>query len=338
MNTLQTGDRVSRLDGPWQHGMLNALTDHRMTNTIHGDSNSNVGNVSLNNNTTINVGIEEESLRIKEWLSPLQPSKRHLDVKNSRLEGVGEWVLRRNEFETWCRSQDGSANPTLLCYGGQGVGKTYIRYKNVLRKQWMMLISDKISSLVIDTLRKETRGRNMTVIFLYCDYQRQKDQSAVNMIGCLVLQAAWREQRIPNEIKRAFDESKQEGDDGLGLPDMVKLFVQVIGSIEVVYLCVDAVDEVLPQHRLKFLRALQQIVQEAPNVRLFLTGRPHIRTELDKLLTKRTYSIHIVADRGDITRYLRQKMDDDDDQDPGLMTEDLRNVIMETMLEKSSEM
>jgi len=128
MNTLPTGDRVSRLDSPWWHGMLNALTGHRTTKTIYGDSNSNVGNVSNSNNTTINVGIEEESLRIQEWLSPLQPHKRHRDVKNSRLESIGEWVLRRSEFESWCKSQDGSVNPTLLCYGSQGVGKTYIRY------------------------------------------------------------------------------------------------------------------------------------------------------------------------------------------------------------------
>jgi len=160
----------------------------------------------------------------------------------------------------------------------------------------------------------------------------------VNMIGGLVRQAASRTPWIPTEVKSSFDESMQEGGDGLGLPDMVKLLVQIIGSIEVVYLCVDAVDEVLPHHRLKFLRTLQQIVQEAPNVRLFLTGRPHIRAELDKLLSKRAYSVHIVADRGDITRYVSQKMDDDDDQDPGLMTEDLKNTIMKTMLEKASEM
>ena len=128
MNTLPVGDRGSRLHGPSQHGMLNVYADHRITNTKYGDSNSNVGNVSNSNNTTtINVGIEEESLRIQEWLSPLQPDKRHQDVKNGRLEGVGEWVLRRSEFESWCGSQEGSANPALLCYGGQGVGKTYIR-------------------------------------------------------------------------------------------------------------------------------------------------------------------------------------------------------------------
>ena len=333
MNTSPTGNAGPSVFGPWQHGMSSIRADYRMTNTTYGDANSNVGNVS--NSYNINVGIEEESLRIQEWISPLEPHKKHRDVRNCRLDGVGEWVLRRCEFESWYKSQ---GDPTLLCYGGQGVGKTYIRYKSILPKQWTMLTRNKISSLVIDTLRKQTRGRNIAVIFLYCDYQTQKDQSAVNMIGSLVRQVALRAPRIPSEIKSAFDESKVEGGDGLQLPDMVKLFVKVIGSIEVVYICVDAVDEVLPQHRLEFLRALRQIMQEAPNLRLFLTGRPYIRGELDKNLTKRAYAIHIVADQGDITRYLNQKLDDDDDQDPGLMTDDLKDNIMKTMLEKPSEM
>ena len=201
-----------------------------------------------------------------------------------------------------------------------------------------MLTSNKISSLVIDSLRKQSRGQNSAVIFLYCDYQAQKEQSAVNMIGSLVRQAALRAPRIPSEIKSAFDESKREGGDGLQLPDMVKLFVKVTGSIEIVYLCLDAVDEVLPQHRSEFLRALRQIIKDAPNVRLFLTGRPYIRAALDKHLTEKAHAIHIVADQGDITRYLSQKMNDNDDQVPGLMTEDLKNNIMKTIVEKASEM
>ena len=73
------------------------------------------------------MGATEESLRIQTWLSPLEPHVRHQDVRSRRLDGVGDWVLQKDEFESWCKSQDGSANPTLLCYGGQGAGKTYIR-------------------------------------------------------------------------------------------------------------------------------------------------------------------------------------------------------------------
>ena len=127
MNTSSTRNGGSSLLGPWQQGMLNTRADHRTTNTNYGHSNSNVGNVSYSYNSTINVGTEEESLRIQEWLSPLEPNKRHRDVRTGRLKGVGEWVLRRSEFESWCKSQDESVDRTLLCYGGQGVGKTYIR-------------------------------------------------------------------------------------------------------------------------------------------------------------------------------------------------------------------
>ena len=124
MNTSPTGNGGSSLLGPGLHGMLNTRTDQHITNTIYG--HSNVGNVS-NSYNTINMGVEEESFRIQEWLSPLEPQKRHQDVRDSRLEGVGEWVLRRGEFESWRRSQGGSVGRTLLCYGVQGVGKTYIR-------------------------------------------------------------------------------------------------------------------------------------------------------------------------------------------------------------------
>ena len=115
-----------------QYDTSNTRNDHNLTNNIHGDSNTNFGNVSHSYNT-INVGLDEESLRIQAWLSPLEPDIRHRGVSNRRLDGVGDWVLQRNEFESWRRSQNGSGDPTLLCYGGQGVGKTFIRYYGIPR-------------------------------------------------------------------------------------------------------------------------------------------------------------------------------------------------------------
>ena len=120
----------SRSGDPPQYGVSNTRNDHNLTNNIH--SNTNVGNVS-NSYNTINVGVDEESLLIKAWLSPLEPGIRHRDISNGRLGGVGDWVLQRDEFESWCGSQDGSGDPTLLSYGGQGVGKTFIRYYLILR-------------------------------------------------------------------------------------------------------------------------------------------------------------------------------------------------------------
>ena len=190
----------------------------------------------------------------------------------------------------------------------------------------------------MDTLCEQVYGQNIAVLFLYCDYQAQKDQSAVNLIGTLLRQIVLGAVGIPGEIQNAFDKSRQGGGKGLRLVEMRELFVKTIDSYERVYICVDAMDELLPQHRSEFLRALQQIIQEAPNTRLFLTGRPHIRGELDKHLTRRAHTIQIVPDQGDIAQYLSWKMDDDDDRDPDLMTENLKRDIMKTILEKTLEM
>ena len=158
------------------------------------------------------------------------------------------------------------------------------------------------------------------------------------MIGSLLRQIALGAMGIPGEIQNAFDKSRQGGGKGLRLVEMRELFIKTISSYERVYICVDAMDELLPRHRSEFLRELQQIIQDAPNTRLFLTGRPHVRGELDKHLTRGSHTIQIVPDQGDIARYLSRKMDDDNGRDPDLMTENLKNDIMETMLEKVSEM
>ena len=134
MNTLPSDNGgSSHTRDPSQYGISNTRTDHNVSNTIHGHSNQNVGNMSNFYNNTINVGVSEESARIQEWLSPLEPHARHQDVRNRRLDGVGDWVLQRNEFESWHETQNSGVNHTLLCYGDQGAGKTYIRYNNIVQ-------------------------------------------------------------------------------------------------------------------------------------------------------------------------------------------------------------
>ena len=135
MNTLPSGNgESSHTRDPCQYGISNPRTDNHTSNSIHGDSNHNIGNVLNSYNNTVNVGVSEESARIQAWLSPLEPNARHQDVRNRRLDGVGEWVLQKNEFELWRESQDSSVNLTLLCYGDQGAGKTYIRYESISQR------------------------------------------------------------------------------------------------------------------------------------------------------------------------------------------------------------
>ena len=64
------------------------------------------------------------------WLSPLDPGVRHQDIRDRRVENVGEWILRTEEFRSWYASSsagDESDKAVLFCYGDPGVGKTFIR-------------------------------------------------------------------------------------------------------------------------------------------------------------------------------------------------------------------
>lgn len=111
------------------HTISNDPTGYNMSSTLR-EGNRSVENIT-NSLSTISME-QNESLQIQAWLSPLKPHSRHLDVRNQRLRGIGDWVLGRTLFRMWSKGQDGVVNPTLLCVGGPGVGKTYIRYVNIL--------------------------------------------------------------------------------------------------------------------------------------------------------------------------------------------------------------
>jgi len=90
---------------------------------------SNNINSFLNTTVTNNFTITDERLQILTWLSPLEPNLRHQDIRDGRVENVGEWLLQTEEFRGWYGGIGGgeSDNAALFCYGDPGVGKTYIR-------------------------------------------------------------------------------------------------------------------------------------------------------------------------------------------------------------------
>jgi len=75
------------------------------------------------------VAVTDDRTEILTWLSPLEPHFRHNDIRTNRVKGVGDWLLRTEEFLSW-KNGDGqceSQKATIFCSGNLGVGKTYIR-------------------------------------------------------------------------------------------------------------------------------------------------------------------------------------------------------------------
>jgi len=71
----------------------------------------------------------KEKSKILAWLSPLEPRRRHHDIRSSRVRGVGDWLLQTRKYQNWFGGIRGgkSNGSALFCYGGPGVGKTHIR-------------------------------------------------------------------------------------------------------------------------------------------------------------------------------------------------------------------
>jgi len=88
----------------------------------------NVNSFNVLTGTYVNfvTEIDAENRQILQWLSPLEPQKRHQGVRIGRLDGVGNWALETAEFRKWSE-EDGCGDPVLFCYGNPGVGKTFLR-------------------------------------------------------------------------------------------------------------------------------------------------------------------------------------------------------------------
>ena len=62
-------------------------------------------------------------------MTPLEPLKRHQDVKLPRAENTGIWLLDHESFRQWRDSNDMKEKEnSFCCYGIPGAGKTVIWY------------------------------------------------------------------------------------------------------------------------------------------------------------------------------------------------------------------
>ena len=154
-----------------------------------------------------------------------------------------------------------------------------------------------ISSLVVDRLGDQTRGRNTAVTCFYLDFAARKEQSVASILGSLLRQVVGGMERVPEEITRAFQEQKMViGGRGPRLPDIVKMLQTIASSLRI-FICIDAWDECVVANRAKLLNSLKQILETSPNTRVFIIGRPHVRAEIEKRLAGRVIGLSSVPNR-----------------------------------------
>ena len=93
------------------------------------DSNNCLNTTNSFNNVWNNCTVADDRSQLLAWLSPLEPGLRHWDIQDRRVEEVGDWLIRTEEFREWCGfDREGEGDKAVLfCYGDPGVGKTFMR-------------------------------------------------------------------------------------------------------------------------------------------------------------------------------------------------------------------
>ena len=170
----------------------------------------------------------------------------------------------------------------------------------------------------------------------YFDFADPEEQSPAAILGSLLKQVVGGRDEVPEEIVKAFrNRGKVIGGQRLSLEEIIE-FLRDMSNSQSTFICLDALDECPQGYRVKLLDSLNQIMQKSPSARIFLTGRPHIRGEIDKHLAGRAVTRPIAPTKDDIIIFLRANLKED--MIPDAMDESLEEEIMKNILEAVSEM
>jgi len=155
------------------------------------------------------------------------------------------------------------------------------------------------------------------------------------MLGSLLRQLVSGWDGIPEAVVRCFrNQKKVIGGKGLQVSGILKMF-QAITNTRRTFICVDALDECVPGNRMVILESLGQIARESLDTRIFVTGRSHVRCEVERKLGGAAAFILIEPTGDGIIGYLREKLRSD--TTPEMMSSALEEKILESISQLSSE-
>ncbi|RPA91187.1 hypothetical protein L873DRAFT_1715217, partial [Choiromyces venosus 120613-1] len=92
-----------------------------MSSSFNPSFSDNINSFIVSNSYNV-TSVADERTKVLQWLSPLEPKRRHQEVRTRRLDGIGVWFLETTEFRKWCKAEDGSVASTLFCSGDPGAG------------------------------------------------------------------------------------------------------------------------------------------------------------------------------------------------------------------------
>lgn len=174
----------------------------------------------------------------------------------------------------------------------------------------------------------------MAVIFMYCDYRDQSNQTILGIIGSLAKQLLSQARSIPKAVWDSYKQMAKRRK-AVDLEFAQAILELVFPSFDCVYICLDALDECQTDARRQLLELLKTVT--GTTLRLFVTARPNIEAALVTSLADKSISrIPITANKEDLKIFLSQQFSRD--RYPEAMDETLQAQITDKIIKWSEGM
>ncbi|QYT00330.1 hypothetical protein H0G86_007416 [Trichoderma simmonsii] len=236
--------------------------------------------------------VEKDKLeRLMDFISSEKFGRGHVTIKESRIEGTGDWLINHEGLRDWEAIPSSS---TLLCLKGTvGTGKTYL------------------TSRLIDHIKQtlETSAHDEGFAFFYCNRSGPSMLDPLVVLRSFVRQLsykAYRYNHIQTSVIQKCRLAKQEGRD-LSFGDCKELILGSLNLYPKTTLILDALDE-SEISTYNLAEILVDLMERATKpVKVFISSRPG-REYLKAFEDKCVITINSNNQKDDIEKFLRKTL------------------------------
>lgn len=216
-----------------------------------------------------------------DWYSSDDFAKHQDHYLSLRLPGTVAWAVQDPKYKQWL---DGNTD-TLLCPGIPGSGKSILH-----------------AALVDDLRARYEHDDNTIVVYFYCSFQRQTEQTIRNILSVLVRQMFQARHQLPPEVKALYDKHYSRKSNP-SVDELEQLLCLLIQGYHKVFILMDAMDECMSNEGdcRELLNKIFNIQQAKTATKLLVTTRwlPYIIDCFGSCP-----QLEIKAHQEDIERYL----------------------------------
>ncbi|GAW24459.1 hypothetical protein ANO14919_140430 [Xylariales sp. No.14919] len=262
------------------------------------------------------LNARDSNTKLRDWLSPPDPSTNLNKALKKRHQGSGQWLLRCKVYSTWKTTR----SSILWLNGIPGCGKTIL------------------SSTIIEDL-KSTKS-SQPVLYFYFDFTKTKKQSFENALRSLASQLFFQNEDT-RECLRSLYSTCKDGQDQPSTHELANTLQSMIKRAREIWIVLDALDECSKREESSdggLFTWIKRCRDPKFNIHTLVTSRPeqHITSTLRKWIQKAEIiplQSNLVSD--DIRAYIQTKIRQLSRWDDQL---DIREKIEADLIDKAGGM